>query len=58
MAQNDPSFVHAGAMAFRTDLSDAQVELLDTGHLATETHVVDIAAAMRECQTRERTGSR
>ena len=46
--KNDPFFVPAGAVAFRKDLPDAQIEFLDTGHFATETHVVDIAAAMRE----------
>ena len=46
--QNDPFFVPAGAEAFGKDLPDAQVEFLDTGHFATETHVVEIAAAMRE----------
>ena len=46
--KNDPFFVPAGAEAFRKDLPNAQVEFLDTGHFATETHVVEIAAAMRE----------
>jgi len=43
----DPFFVPAGAEAFQKDLPNAQVEFLDTGHFATETHVVEIAAAMR-----------
>jgi pimeloyl-ACP methyl ester carboxylesterase len=46
--KNDPFFIPAGAEAFRKDLPDAQVQFLDTGHFATETHVVKIAAAMRE----------
>ena len=46
--KNDPFFVPAGAEAFRKDLPTAQVQLLDTGHFATETHVSEIAAAMRE----------
>jgi pimeloyl-ACP methyl ester carboxylesterase len=46
--KNDPFFVPAGAEAFRTDIPDARVELLDTGHFATETHVIEIAAAMKE----------
>jgi len=41
-------FVPAGAEAFRKDLPLATVRLLDTGHFATETHVMDIAAAMRD----------
>src|SRR5215475_14189808 len=46
--KNDPFFVPAGAEAYRKDIRDAQVQFLDTGHFATETHVVEIAAAMRE----------
>jgi len=46
--RNDPFFIPAGAEAFRKDLPDARVQLLDTGHFATETHVVEIAAAMRQ----------
>jgi pimeloyl-ACP methyl ester carboxylesterase len=40
--------IPAGAEAFRKDLPNAQVQLLDTGHFAIETHVVEIAAAMKE----------
>lgn len=46
--KNDPFFVPAGAEAFRRDLPEAQVQFLDTGHFATETHVVEIAAAITE----------
>jgi pimeloyl-ACP methyl ester carboxylesterase len=46
--KNDPFFIPAGAEAFRKDLPNAKVQLLDTGHFATETHVVEIARAMRE----------
>lgn len=46
--ENDPFFIPAGAQAFRKDLPDARVEFLDTGHFALETHVVEIAAAMKE----------
>ena len=46
--KNDPFFIPAGAEAFRKDLPHAKVQFLDTGHFATETHVVEIAAAMRE----------
>ena len=44
--KNDPFFVPAGAEAFRRDIPNARVEFLDTGHFATETHIVEIAAAM------------
>ena len=46
--KNDPFFLPAGAEAFRRDMPAARVEFLDTGHFALETHVVEIAAAMKE----------
>jgi pimeloyl-ACP methyl ester carboxylesterase len=46
--KNDPFFIPAGAEAFRKDLPDAQVQFLDTGHFAIETHVVEIATAMKK----------
>jgi pimeloyl-ACP methyl ester carboxylesterase len=46
--KNDPFFIPAGAEAFRKDIPNAQVRFLDTGHFAIETHVVEIAVAMRE----------
>ena len=46
--KNDPFFVPAGAEAFRKDLPNAEVQFLDTGHFAIETHVIEIAAAMKE----------
>ncbi|GJG86711.1 hydrolase [Gemmatimonadetes bacterium T265] len=46
--QNDPFFLPAGAEAFRRDLPDAEVQLLDTGHFALETHHAEVAAAMHE----------
>jgi pimeloyl-ACP methyl ester carboxylesterase len=46
--KNDPFFIPAGAEAFRTDIPNARVEFLDTGHFAVETHVLEIAAAMKE----------
>jgi len=45
--KNDPFFVPPGAKAFRKDLPDAKVQFLDTGHFALETHVEEIALAMR-----------
>jgi pimeloyl-ACP methyl ester carboxylesterase len=45
---NDPFFIPAGAEAFRKDLPNAKVQFLDTGHFAIETHVAEIATAMRE----------
>jgi pimeloyl-ACP methyl ester carboxylesterase len=46
--KNDPFFLPAGAEAFRKDIPNAQVQFLETGHFALETHVIEIAAAMKE----------
>jgi pimeloyl-ACP methyl ester carboxylesterase len=46
--KNDPFFLPAGAEAFRCDLPDAVVRLLDTGHFALETHAAEIATSIRE----------
>ncbi len=46
--KNDPFFIPPGAEAFRRDLPNAKVQFLDTGHFAIETHVVEIAAAIKE----------
>ena len=45
--KHDPFFIPAGAEAFRKDISNAQIQFLDTGHFAIETHAVEIAAAIR-----------
>lgn len=42
--KNDASFIPAGARAFKDDLPNARVELLDTGHFALETHASEIAS--------------
>src|SRR5579863_6111479 len=46
--KNDPFFIPPGAKAFRKDIPSAKVQFLDTGHFALETHVAEIAAAMKE----------
>lgn len=46
--EHDPFFVPAGAEAFKGDLPEAQVQFLDTGHFAIETHGDAIAKAMLE----------
>ena len=46
--KNDPFFIPPGAEAYKKDLPNVKVQFLDTGHFATETHVVEIAAAMLE----------
>lgn len=45
---NDEIFGPEGAHAFRRDLPDAEVHLLDTGHFALETHLEEIADLMRD----------
>lgn len=45
--RNDPHFLPAGAEAYRRDLPEAEVRLLETGHFALETHAAEIGAAMR-----------
>ena len=44
----DPYFIPVGAESFRRDNPNATVQLLDTGHFALETHVEEIASAMRQ----------
>jgi pimeloyl-ACP methyl ester carboxylesterase len=44
--RNDAFFVPAGAEAFRRDLPHAEVQLLNTGHFALETHVDAIAESI------------
>jgi pimeloyl-ACP methyl ester carboxylesterase len=43
----DPFFIPAGAQAYLRDNPNVIVQLLDTGHFATETHVEEIAADIR-----------
>ena len=45
--RHDPAFIPAGAEAYRRDLPDAEIHLLDTGHFALETHAGEIATLMR-----------
>ena len=40
---NDPSFIAAGATAFRADLPDAEIHLLDAGHFALDEKTDEIA---------------
>nr|WP_167394696.1 alpha/beta hydrolase [Xanthomonas codiaei] len=55
--RHDPAFVPAGAQAYRTDLPNAEVHLLDTGHFALETHAAEIAAYLRDFLSRALGGS-
>ena len=40
--KNDVSFIPAGADAFKKDLPDAEIHLVDSGHFALETHYIEI----------------
>lgn len=46
--RHDPFFLPAGAEAYRRDLPDAEVHLLDTGHFALETHARQIGGVVRD----------
>jgi pimeloyl-ACP methyl ester carboxylesterase len=46
--RNDPFFIPAGAEAFRRDLPEADIQFVDSGHFALETHAAEIAASIRE----------
>lgn len=50
--KHDPFFVPAGAHAFQRDNPAAQVEFLDTGHFALETHYAEIGRAVRDFAAR------
>jgi pimeloyl-ACP methyl ester carboxylesterase len=45
--KDDPFFVPPGAEAFKRDNPNAEVRFVDSGHFALETHVHEIAAAIR-----------
>ena len=46
--ENDPSFIPAGAKAFKRDLPDAVIRFVPSGHFALESHHREIAALMRD----------
>ena len=46
--RHDPAFIPAGAEAYKRDLPDAEVHLLDAGHFALETHTQEIASHIRD----------
>lgn len=45
--KNDPSFIPAGAEAFKRDLPKAVVTYVDSGHFALESHHTEIAALIK-----------
>jgi pimeloyl-ACP methyl ester carboxylesterase len=46
--KNDELFVQAGGAAYRRDLPNAEIHMLDTGHFALETHADEIATLIRQ----------
>lgn len=46
--RHDPAFLPAGAEAYRRDLPDAEIHLLDAGHFALETDAGEIARLIRD----------
>lgn len=46
--KNDPSFIPAGAEAFKRDVPNAEVHYVDSGHFALESHHTEIARLIRE----------
>lgn len=53
--RHDPAFIPGGAQAYKTDLPDAEVHLLDAGHFALETHHREIAAYVWDFLSRKLT---
>lgn len=46
--KGDPCFIYPGAEAFKRDLPNARVELLDGGHFLLETHVNEVAVSVKD----------
>lgn len=46
--KHDPFFTVEGAQAYKRDLPDAELHLLDAGHFALETHAMEVAALIRD----------
>lgn len=46
--ENDPSFIPAGAEAFKRDLPNAEVHFVPSGHFALESHHTEIAAYIKD----------
>ena len=46
--KNDPSFIWQGAEAFRKDLPSAQINFVDSGHFALESHCKEISTLIKK----------
>ena len=47
-SKNDPSFIPAGAEAFKRDLPNAILKFVDSGHSALESHHSEIAGCIKD----------
>jgi pimeloyl-ACP methyl ester carboxylesterase len=52
--RNDPSFIAAGAEAFKRDLPEAEVHLLDAGHFALDEKNDEIANLILQFMAKQR----
>ena len=55
--KNDPSFIPAGAEAFRRDPPEAEIHFVDSGHFALESCCSEIAAYIRAFADRVERGA-
>ena len=51
--KNDPSFIPAGAEAFKRYLPNAEIRFVDSGHFALESHAAEIAKYIKEFLKKE-----
>lgn len=51
--KNDAHFLPAGALAYKRDLPEAEIHLLDAGHFALETHAAEISRLMLDFLNRK-----
>jgi pimeloyl-ACP methyl ester carboxylesterase len=54
--KNDFIFAPAGAVAYRRDLKDVEIHMLDAGHFALETNSAEIAVDIRAFLAKHRIG--
>jgi pimeloyl-ACP methyl ester carboxylesterase len=52
--ENDPSFIAPGAEAFKRDLSNAEIHLLDAGHFALDEKTDEIADLILQFMAKHR----
>ena len=52
--KNDPSFIPAGAEAFRRDLPDAEIHFVDSGHFALESCCEEIAGLINSLMVKRK----